>query len=61
MFESLLLSTLHILSNNLHEVIAIISPILQLKKLRLREVKEHTQSHQISKIHGEKRENSTIT
>lgn len=61
MFESLLLSTLHILSNNLHEVIAIISPILQLKNLRLREVKEPTQSHQISNIHGEKRENSTIT
>lgn len=61
MFESLLLSTLHILSNNLHEVIAIISPILQLKKLRLREVKKPAQSHQISKTHGEKRENSTIT
>lgn len=36
MFESLLLSPLHILSNNPHEIIAAISPFLQ---LRLREVK----------------------
>lgn len=53
MFESLLLSTLYILSD-CYEIIDIISPILWLKKLR--EVKETTLDHPISKLYGEKGE-----